>query len=95
MLQGILISILSVYVIYKILNLLFIRWKLIKFCKSLPGPKQAVKTPTVKSEVWLFISCIFSFVVEDLGNYVPESTQFSKNNNIFISLLNKKKQIIK
>jgi hypothetical protein len=51
MLQGILISILSVYVIYKILNLLFIRWKLIKFCKSLPGPKQPVETPTVKSEV--------------------------------------------
>lgn len=51
MLQGILISTLCVYVIYKILNLLFIRWKLIKFCKSLPGPKQAVKTPTVNSEV--------------------------------------------
>lgn len=99
MVQGILISILCVYVIYKILNLLFIRLKLIKFCKSLPGPKQAVQTPTVNSEVCLsftLMCCIFSFVVENLGSYVPESTQFLKNNNIFISLLIKKKtQIIK
>jgi len=85
MLQGILISILCVYVIYKILNVLFIRWKLIKFCKSLPGPKQAVETPTVNSEVWLSFTimyCLFSFLVEDLGNYVSEITQFSNNSNI-------------
>jgi len=85
MLQGILISILCVYVIYKILNVLFIRWKLIKFCKSLPGPKQAVETQTVNSEVWLsftIMCCLFSFLVEDLGNYVSEITQFSNNSNI-------------